>query len=216
MGWDGRMCCDAETWESALPSGAVADESTGTQGRVKTASLQEQTLVILLLWWFQPRLLSVLAVLGQNPRLVSQIVRAAVFFMGICTRLGIQKVFNKCELNEWLYINAMVSHKPKNIVHSLTHLISLIQNSYYEWSENCIFLHTRWELKLVCLSMFVACIGACVHSAHSLICLYVSMAYIQLPTGEHQAASKCHNLDSGHTGSVNTNDLFTNWIILLS
>ena len=49
MGWDGRMCRDSETWEPARPSGAVAEESTGTQGRVKTAPPQEQTLVILLL-----------------------------------------------------------------------------------------------------------------------------------------------------------------------
>ena len=74
----------------------------------------------------------------------------------------------------------MVSHEPKNIVQSLTHLISLIQNYYSEWWENCIFLHTQWELKLVCLSMFVVRIGVCVHSADGLICLYVSMAWASL------------------------------------
>lgn len=42
------MCCDSEMGESALPSGAVAEESTGIQGRVKTAPPREQTLVILL------------------------------------------------------------------------------------------------------------------------------------------------------------------------
>ena len=58
--WDTRAgvgrceaCGDSETWESPPPSGAAAEESTETQGRVKRAPHGNRRQAVLPPWWFQ-------------------------------------------------------------------------------------------------------------------------------------------------------------------